>query len=109
MLRLIKTVHTIVWAFFAGCILWLPLLAWQRDYNRALLMIGIVLVEVAILGASGLQCPLTRVAARCTHDRRANFDIYLPLWLARYNKVIFGTLFVAGLAITFARWRGWLP
>jgi hypothetical protein len=33
---------------------------------------------------------LTNVAARYTNDRRDNFDIVLPLWLARYNKIIFG-------------------
>jgi hypothetical protein len=55
-----------------------------------------------------MRCPLTGVAARFTDDRRDNFDIYLPLWLARYNKPIFGWLFAAGLAFTLARWLGWL-
>jgi hypothetical protein len=48
--------------------------------------------------------PLTSVAAHYTEDRADNFDIYLPLWLARYNKTIFGTLFVCGCAFAFARW-----
>ena len=48
------------------------------------------------------RCPLTDIAAQYTDDRRDNFDIYLPLWLARYNKHIFGWLFVLGL-ITVAR------
>ena len=108
-LRLVKVVHTIVWAFFAGCIVWLPALAWQRDFGRASVVIGIVLVEVGVLAVNRVTCPLTDLAARYTTDRRANFDIFLPLWLARYNKVIFGTLFVAGLAFTVARWRGWSP
>jgi hypothetical protein len=42
--------------------------------------------------------------ARHTEQRSANFDIYLPLWLARYNKAIFGTLFVAGGLFVLARW-----
>lgn len=54
------------------------------------------------------SCPLTAVAARYTADRRPNFDIYLPEWLARYNKEVFGTLFVAGLLYSLARWQGWL-
>ncbi len=41
-------------------------------------------------------------------DRRDNFDIYLPLWLARYNKLIFGWLFVAGLLFTLACRQGWI-
>jgi len=68
-----------------------------------------VLLEVLILAANQWRCPLTAVAARYTADRTDNFDIYLPLWLARYNKQIFGSLFAAGLVYTLGRWRGWLP
>lgn len=50
------------------------------------------------------RCPLTTIAARYTDDRRDNFDIYLPLWLARYNKVIFGSLFGVGLLLAIGRW-----
>jgi len=98
-------VHTIAWAFFAGCILLIPLAAWRRELKLAYLLIAIVTVEVVILAVNGMRCPLTNVAARYTDDRRDNFDIYLPLWLARYNKQIFGTLFVAGIAYTVVRWR----
>lgn len=104
----VKLIHTAAWAFFASCIFALPVAAWRGDFGVAAGLIGFVLVEVAILVANGMRCPLTAVAARYTDDRRANFDIYLPLWLARYNKVIFGWLFVAGLAFTLARWVGWL-
>lgn len=106
-LRTVKTIHTVAWAFFAGCILALPIFAWQGDFAVAGVLIGIVLIEVFILIENGMRCPLTAVAARFTEDRRDNFDIYLPLWLARYNKVIFGWLFVAGLVFTLARWVGW--
>jgi hypothetical protein len=38
--------------------------------------------------------------------RAPNFDIYLSRWLARWNKELFGTLFVLGVAYTWIRWRG---
>lgn len=104
-LRAVKVVHTLAWALFAGCILALPVVAWRRQFPTALLLIFVVLVEVLILFANRFRCPLTAVAARYTDDRRDNFDIYLPLWLARYNKHIFGTLFVAGMLFTFVLWR----
>lgn len=107
-LTAVKSIHTVVWALFAGCIVALPIVAWQGNYDLAAVLIGIVLVEVAVLLVNGMRCPLTAVAARFTDDRRDNFDIYLPLWLARYNKLIFGWLFVAGLVLTLARWAGWL-
>ena len=106
-LRKIKLIHTVAWAFFAGCILALPVVAWRGQFRLALVLIGIVLVEVAILAVNRMRCPLTDVAARFTDERQDNFDIYLPLWLARYNKLIFGSLFVGGLLFTWVRWMGW--
>ncbi len=85
-LRAVKVVHTIAWAFFAGCILAIPVYSWRGDFGTAVVLIGIVFVEVFILLANHWRCPLTHVAARYTDNREDNFDIYLPLWLARYNK-----------------------
>jgi hypothetical protein len=60
--------------------------------------------EVLVLAVNGMRCPLTSVAARYTDDRHDNFDIYLPLVIARYNKEIFGSLYVAGLLLGLVRW-----
>lgn len=103
-LRAVKILHTLAWALFAGCILVLPLAAWRKNFFAAALLIAVVLVEVLVLLANRFRCPLTHVAARYTDDRRDNFDIYLPLWIARYNKQIFGTLFVGGILFTFLMW-----
>ncbi|QKD05189.1 hypothetical protein [Mesorhizobium loti] len=100
----IKAIHTVVWVFFVACILAIWLFALRGDFFHAALSIGVVLVEVLVLVLNGWQCPLTSVAAGYTGDRRDNFDIYLPEWLARHNKLIFGTLYVAGIAATLARW-----
>lgn len=99
-LRAIKVVHTIIWAFFAACILAIPVAVFAGNLKAAWLLIGVVLVEVVILLAYQMRCPLTIVAARYTSERQDNFDIYLPLWLARHNKQIFGWLFVAGMVCT---------
>lgn len=107
-LRAIKALHTLVWVFFAGCIVAIPVLGALRSYAPAAALVGIVLVEVAILAANRLRCPLTDLAARFTEDRRDNFDIYLPIWLARNNKVLFGGLFLIGTLFTLARWSGWI-
>jgi hypothetical protein len=104
-LRAVKIVHTLAWVLFASCIVALPVAAYLKDFQLAALLIAIVLVEVVVLFANHFRCPLTTVAARYTTDRRANFDIYLPLWIARYNKEIFGSLFVAGILFTLVQWR----
>ncbi len=103
-LTAIKLVHTLVWALFASCIVAIPVLAWRGEYRVAALFIGIVFVEVIVLAFNRWACPLTPVAARFTEDRRDNFDIYLPEWLARHNKLIFGTLYVAGVLMTTILW-----
>lgn len=103
-LKTVKVVHTLAWAFFAGCIVAIPFVTYARNFFAAFVLIGIVLVEVAILVVNGWRCPLTDVAARYTDDRADNFDIYLPLLLARYNKLIFGWLFAGALAYTLLEW-----
>jgi len=107
-LRTIKLLHTLTWALFVACILAIPILGLAGRYPHAALFSGIVLVEVLVLAFNGWRCPLTAVAARYTDDRRDNFDIYLPQWLARYNKVVFGVLYVAGMLVTAMLWAGWL-
>jgi hypothetical protein len=103
-LQVIKVAHTAIWAFFVACILAIWGFALQARYGYAALMVGIVLIEVIVLGLNGWRCPLTALAGRYTDDRRANFDIYLPAWVARNNQRIFGTLYGAGIALTLARW-----
>jgi hypothetical protein len=103
-LKTVKAVHTVAWAFFAGCILAIPVAAGQGAFRLAFGLIAIVCVEVAILLLNGMRCPLTKVASRYTDERHDNFDIYLPLWLARYNKHIFGSIFAAAVLFTLVRW-----
>lgn len=102
----VKLLHTLVWAFFAGCIVALPVASLAGDHRTAAWLAALVAVEVLVLALHRWSCPLTAVAARYTDDRRANFDIYLPRWLAQHNKVVFGVLYVAGLALAAVRW--WL-
>lgn len=94
-----------VWAFFVAAIVGIPVAAWLGRGRLFLILTAVVLAEVAVLALNRLRCPLTDVAARYTADRRDNFDIYLPLWLARYNKQVFGPLFVAGVA--WGAWHLW--
>jgi hypothetical protein len=105
-LRIVKIVHTLVWALFAGCIVALPIATWHENIRVAMILMAIVGFEVLVLLVNRLRCPLTGIAARYTQDRRDNFDIYLPLWVARYNKQIFGSLYVAGILYTLVQWKG---
>jgi hypothetical protein len=103
-LLVVKLTHTLVWALFAGLIVAIPLESLYGRHAIAAWSAAAVAGEVLVLAVNGFRCPLTAVAARYTEDRRDNFDIYLPQWLARHNKVIFGTLYLAGIAFALARW-----
>jgi hypothetical protein len=54
--------------------------------------------------ASRLHRTAQRVCPLQEANAAANFDIYLPNWLARNNKAIFGTLFALNGLIVLWRW-----
>lgn len=105
-LRQIKLLHTAIWAVMTGAILWLPFAAWLGQFRWAFGLTLLILGECLVLARNRGRCPLTDLAERYTHDRADNFDIYLPLWLARNNKRVFGFLFVAGELVVLWRWAG---
>jgi hypothetical protein len=99
----------VVWLFFVGCIVAIPITGALRRFRCAAVLSGLVFVECAALAGNRGRCPLTDLAARYTAERSDNFDIYLPLWLARHNKTIFGTLFVLGELFVLGRWLASRP
>jgi hypothetical protein len=103
-LRAIKILHTVVWAVLVAIILAIPVMAWQNRDTAVIVLTAVMVLEVVILLVNGMRCPLTDLAARYTDDRRANFDIYLPLWLATHNKRIFGSVFACGVVFSIV-WR----
>ena len=104
MLVLIRVLHTIIWVFFVACIVAVLVFAGVNRLDMAMLFIGIVMIEVVVLALNKNQCPLRLLAERYTDDHSDGFDIYLPGWLAKHTKSIFGTLFVVGVILTAARW-----
>ena len=100
----IKLLHTAVWAVLAGGILALPIAPLLHRFDWATILTMIILAEVSVLALNKGRCPLTNLAARFTEDRADNFDIYLPNWVARHNKAIFGTLFVVNELIVLWFW-----
>jgi hypothetical protein len=104
MLTSVKLLHTLIWAFLAGCILVLPVLAVRSRFRWAAIITIVVLLECAVLAINRGRCPLSDLAARYTADRASNFDIYLPNWLAEHNKLIFGLLFLAGELTVIGCW-----
>jgi hypothetical protein len=102
----IKLLHTVIWAILSASIVAVPCAAWLGSFRLAFVLTLLVLAECVVLGLNGGRCPLTDIAGRYTQERADNFDIYLPNWLARNNKRIFGFLFVVGELILLWQWLG---
>jgi hypothetical protein len=104
MLTAIKLLHTLIWAILAGSIVVLPMAGVLRRFRWAAFLTALVLLECGVLAVNRGRCPLSDWAQQFTADRADNFDIYLPNWLARHNKVIFGGLFIAGELVVLGCW-----
>lgn len=99
-LIVVKTVHTIIWAMMVAaifCILYAGLSGIVTTVTYA--SVGLMVFEGLALVVGKGNCPLTPIARQYSDSTKANFDIYLPEWLARYNKVIFGILLAVGLLL----------
>ena len=103
-LWLIKALHTAVWAFFVAAIL---LVLFSGITNKLTiytwLASGSVVVEGLILLAFKSHCPLTLLARKYSISTKDNFDIFLPEWLARHNKLIFSALYAISLVLVAYR------
>lgn len=104
MLTAIKLLHTVIWAILAGSIVVLPIAGALRRFRWAAILTGLVLLECGVLAVNRGRCPLSDLAQQFTADRADNFDIYLPNWLARHNKGIFGGLIIAGELVVLGYW-----
>lgn len=97
-LQLIKLVHTLIWVFFNVVIFYLLYAVWVNQIDVWVwVCIGLIVGEGLVLMLFRYSCPLTVLARRYSNSERHNFDIYLPEWLAKYNKLIYTTLFVLAL------------
>jgi hypothetical protein len=103
-LFLIKLAHTLIWVIFVAIIFYI-LYSGVTDSVTVYTWIGIGLIigEGLVLLLFKLACPLTVVARNYSDSQKDNFDIYLPNWLAKHNKVIFTSIFILGLIMVLVR------
>jgi hypothetical protein len=99
-LILVKTLHTLIWASYVWIIGYvLAAGITGRITPMGWGAVALLLLEGIVLLVNRWRCPLTHLAARYTAERAENFDIFLPLWLARHNKTIFTPPAVAGILL----------
>jgi hypothetical protein len=100
-LILIKTIHTLVWLFF-NIVIFYMLYAVLIDKLDIWLWIGygLFVLEGITLLLFKFFCPLTIMARKYSNSTKENFDIYLPNWLAKYNKTIYTSILAVIVILT---------
>lgn len=100
----IKSVHTLIWLFFVIVIFYI---LYSGIFNKinfyTWIAIGLVIVEGIVLVIFKMFCPLTLMARKYSDSKKDNFDIFLPNWLAKYNKIIFTIIYLIGVIIVLLR------
>jgi hypothetical protein len=104
LLVLIKSLHTLIWLFYVTVIFFI----WYAGITNSVdlytwICTSLVIFEGLVLLMFRWKCPLTVIAEKYTDDRRDNFDIYLPEWLAKHNKIIFTLIFFGGVILVLIR------
>ena len=103
-LMLIKMAHTAIWCVLVSAILYVLYAGlFDRVSILAWICIGLIFVEAIVLLICKGKCPFTLWAHAYTDAPSVGFDILLPTWLAKNNKLIFSTIFIVGLILTI--WR----
>jgi len=103
-LTLVKITHTLVWIWFNVVIFYMLYAVVLNKIDwRVWMGYGLVLAEGVVLAAFNYVCPLTIIAHKYSDSTRDNFDIYLPNWLARNNKLIYTVILIVIAIITIYR------
>jgi len=91
----IKIIHTIIWVFFNVVLFYMAYaVIVNKIDNYVWIGIGLILLEGIVLLSFKKMYPLTIMARKYSESTKDNFDIYLPKWLAKYNKLIYTTFFI---------------
>ncbi|MDP3467260.1 MAG: hypothetical protein Q8S11_02930 [Daejeonella sp.] len=100
-LTLIKIAHTLIWVFFNIVIFYMLYAVIINKLDVWLwLGYGLIVLEGIILLIFNKMCPLTIMARKYSSSQKHNFDIYLPEWLAKYNKQIYSGIVLITLVLT---------
>lgn len=103
----IKILHTLIWLFFNVVIFYLLYAVIVNKIDKWVwICIGLIVAEGMVLLVFKNVCPVTIAARKYSESEAANFDIYLPAWLARNNKLIYTTIVVIAIVILIFRLTG---
>ncbi len=96
----IKIIHTSIWVIMNLVVFYLLYAVINNMIDKWILVgIGIIGLEWLVLLIFRGDCPFTLEARKYSNSTKDNFDIYLPNWLAKYNKLIYIILFAISMVV----------
>src|SRR5689334_22239683 len=99
-LTIIRLSHTFIWIFFNILVFYLYYASITGNINKWVWIdLGFFALEGIVLLLFKWTCPLTILARKYTDSQKDNFDIFLPNWLARYTKLIYGILLLIAICL----------
>jgi hypothetical protein len=102
---IIKTIHSLIWLLMAAAVFYILYAGISGNICGIplYLAVSVMMFEIIVLLINHWSCPLTIIAKKIKPDWKDGDDIYLPVWLAVNNKIIFGTLLVVGVGLVAFR------
>src|SRR5262249_6863281 len=102
----IKLIHSVVFLFLSGCVLYIAYCAiFNRYSSRTTAAIVLILTEGIILIANDWQCPLTTWAEKLGASQADAASMFLPHWIADHIFGICTPIFLASSALLLMRRR----
>jgi hypothetical protein len=103
-LTMVRIIHTLVWIAFNVIIFYFVYSAISDRIGLwTWICLSLIIGEGLVLLLSGNVCPITTVARNYSDSTKENFDIYLPNWLAKYNKEIYSVIVLVGMVVLIFR------
>lgn len=100
----IKLIHTLIWFFYIFIIFYILYAGIYNKINFYLwVAVVLVIIEGIILIIFKWKCPITILGYKYDDNQEIGFDIFLPKWLAKNNKMIFSIIFIIGILIIIYR------
>jgi len=94
----------LVWLFFNAVLIYLFFAIVRNKIDKWIWIgLGSFVLERILLLIFKNTCPLTIIARRYSNSSKDNFDIYLPNWLAKYNKIIYSALLLVIILLLIYR------
>lgn len=97
----IKMVHTLIWVIFNFVIFYMLYAVIVNKLDKWLWIgYGLFFLEGLTLVVFKFFCPLTIIARKYSNSTKDNFDIFIPNWLAKHNKLIYTSILVLIIILT---------